>query len=432
MREMEPRLVRQEAALETARSGVARFGTRTVKIPSFFAGVASAEDLKILLAQPLPNENLGGLVVPLHAADQILRVADRHDLDYSRSFVGERWRDLKDRLTILVDPVPEIFYVKRPGLRTRVANLEGAPLEFFDGIAAATSENYLDAWAHLPPSTYLELVDWMARYQTMVGAEVVLPMTPLVAEASKRSVDLAIKSNSMAASYLTAGTHDPGLYFALNYPLFRSREFVMRLAEGVDQLVDMWAPHALVIRLRGLPSVEADDDDPLMGNLATFLLYIGSIGRKFGLPIVLLNSGTYGFAALGTGTDIFSETLNGNIGDPFDSADADQKKKKGFAAGFLAGRVYHPVHKINLARRDFEVALEADGGFPEISLSAPPMSGTSDLDFRRQAKHYRAAARADEAFKMKEAIRGSEPRALAEEFARSRARNAEKLVPNRF
>jgi len=429
---MAPRLVKSEATLATARTGVARVGTKTVRIPSFFACTQSAEDLKILLEQPLPSDNLGGVVVPLYAAYQVAREADRYDLDYSRSFVGERWKDLNERLVVLVDPVPEVFYVNRPGLRARVAGLEGAPPEFFSRLAATTSENHHDSWTRIPPPSFLAMVDWIARYQNMMGAEITLPLTPLVAEASKASVDLSIKTNSMAASYLTSGNHLPGLYFAINYPLFRRGEFVDRLARGIDELVEMWNPHALVIRFRGLPSVESDDDDPLMGNLSRFLLYVGAVGQKVGLPVVLLNSGTYGFAALGVGSDIFSESLNGNIGDPFDAKDPDSVKKRGFRPGYLSGRVYHPVHKINLARRDFELALASEGAYPEVPLSAPPVPTAGDADFRKQAKHYRAAARAEEAAKMKAAILNGEERALSEEFARSRARNAEKLIPNRF
>ncbi len=58
-------------------------------------------------------------------------------------------------------------------------------------------------------------------------------------------------------------------------------------------------------------------------------------------------------------------------------------------------------------------------------------SDVSPVRFREQAKLYRISARCDEVKKIKDNI-GKNPRALAEEFARSEAKNVEKLLKYPF
>ncbi len=415
--------------MDAARAGIATLGTKTPEVPGFMPALNSAEDLQVLLRQPITTREFTGVILPLHVADLVLKKTGREDLQSSLVVGQETWGNLKQRGTVLVDPVPELFYLTRPVLRGRIASLPGAPPAFFAKMFKNTPDTHAKNWRRaLNDGSFVASVDWIMKYELNKGAEVVLPMTPFVEGQSKATVDLALSANDIAARILNDGDHLPGLYFSINYRVFRKEDLAAQLIAGIRKLVLEKAPHLIAIRLRDLPQAERDDDELLWATLQGFLTAVGGIASEYGVAFALLNSGTHGYAALQSGVDFFSEPPSGNIKDPFEEDPI--RKKKGFAKGLIAGKIYHPEYKINYLRVDYEAALISEKGFPSIPCSSAPNPNLNAHEFRRQAKHYRIAARCEEARKFKVAIRNNERRALPEEFARSRARNAERLLHN--
>ncbi len=423
------RLVIENSRLDTARAGIATLGTKQVQVPGFMPAVNGGEDLELLLSRPIEVPELTGIVIPLHASHNVMRRAQRMDLQYDLVIGGEKWSAFRNKTPILVDPVSELFYITRPSLRRRIAQLPGAPSDFFSKMYRATTDHHVSTWRRaVTDGSYLAALEWISRYEVGMGADIVLPITPFVDGQSQVGLDLTIEANSIACEFLSVTNHLPGLYFALNYPVFRHEGLVSRLIAGIRKMVLEKAPYIIAVRIRGLPQAERDDDTPLWVSLLGFLIAVGGIATEFGVPFVLLNAGTYGFASLGDGVDFFSEPLNGNLGDP--PAEDPITGERKFRPGLAAGKVYHPEYKINLSRKDYAATIAAEGAYPAVHHSTPPDLRVSDVDFRKQAKHYRVAARCEEARKFKAAIQIGEPRSLAEEFARSRARNAERLIAN--
>lgn len=138
-----------------------------------------------------------------------------------------------------------------------------------------------------------------------------------------------------------------------------------------------------------------------------------------------LNSGTFGCAGLSLGADFLNEGMNGSVRDP-----PEQDQEVHVRAEVLAGKVYHPEHKIQprqIRIREFRCSRTRIPGGPQLTGAG---RRTECQRVPKAGQPLRVAARSEEARKFKVAIVNDELRALAEEFARSRARNAERLLLN--
>lgn len=419
-----------ERTLGSARVGLISLGSQRLPVPGFMPALNGTEDLKALLSREIPRKELHGIVINQYNADKILLATRQHDKE---SIVGEgvKWSDFRKGKPLLFDPVPELFYLSKPYLRKRLSDMRGAPGNFFSRMQNINTDNHVSLWNQaIDSGEYYALLNWLKGVQMSAGSPVVVPLTPFIDGNGAGSVHACLNANMRASDFLRDILEVPHtMYFGINHTAFKSGAASETIFSSLyTRFQSFSAPNAIVLRIRGLPNAEGDDNTPTLGNVGTFMQSMGTLAEEYKIPLFLFNAGTYGLPAIEYGFNSFSERMNGSMGDPADpDPDIDTKIPK----AKQYGKVYHPEWKINLLWKDYVNRSVGRNPYPAVEFSSPPdPNDVSPANFRIQSKHYRVAARSYETHKLVESIIQENSRALAEEFQRSKARNVEKILKN--
>lgn len=421
-----------ENRMDTAITAKVRVGSRRVTAPGFMPGLQGSEDVRALLRQALSFDTLTGVTISLPKADLIFSAA-RSSNSAVPVMAGGRWKDFIREKLLVFDTMPELFYLAKPTLRARIAALPGAPASFFRIMSDVNTDNHLARWRSvLDGPVYLALLRFLTTYETGWGASVVSPLTPLIDGRHDEAVPLAVTANVRAVREIRGILNaDPAMFFGASFPAFSTQAVGQQLFERLVETFEgdsETIPASMILRIRGFPQVEGDDETVRMANLAAFLQTFGGLGDRYDIPIVLVNSGTYGLPALDYGFHLVSEPMNGRIDDPIDP---DPEEEGGPPRELQYGKVYHPEDMVNLSWPEYVARWARDGSYPEVPCAPPPdPTAPTPPVFRFQSKPYRVASRCQEVSEFRDAIRRQDARALAEKFSRSQARNAEKLLRN--
>ena len=441
--EMKQKCLEVLETMESYRITDIGFGGYIVKTPGFMPIINGTEDLKIVLRKKMPPDQLHGIVINLYNAEKILIAAKKLEKNEHVN-LGVKWSDLIKETPVFFDPIPELFYLQTKPycrnnlyatLRKEISDLPESPNEFFTKMKEVTTKNHVKIWREIIDNggKYHALLRWLKAFQMGNGSPVTIPLTPFIDGWEKSgSLNLSINANLRACEFLREIMDVPAMmYFGINHVAFREEKTTLELNNRLyNYLSDKkrQLPNGIIFKIRHLSYDEKDDKAINYGNLKNFFTVMGNLGAEFDIPLFLFQGGTYGLPAIEHGFDSFSDRLNGSLDDPIDP---DPELEVKILKEFQYGKIYHPEKKINLQHSDFQkIVTEED--FPKITHTEIPSAfEESTVQFRRNAKFYRIAARCDEVRKIRDNV-GKNPRALAEEFARSEAKNVEKLLKYPF